>query len=116
MITLKRLLNCSGWVKRILTTEKNYERMASSLNYPSLRGRIRYGGKTLLRSSNVENDDEKHHHELLRYSGMKNRKVEPTMKNLKDLGERHFTDDNSFLRQTSKRIFEDSSGRIRRVR
>ena len=27
-----------------------------------------------------ENDDEKHHHELLRYSGMKIRNVEPTMK------------------------------------
>ena len=32
---------------------------------------------------------------------MKNVKVEPTMKRiLKDLGERHLTDDNSFLRQT----------------
>ena len=29
-------------------------------------------GEILLRSSNVENDDEKHNHELLRYSGMKN--------------------------------------------
>ena len=76
--------------------------MASSLNYESLRERIRFGGKTLLWSSNAENDDEKHHHELLRYSGMKNRKVEPTMKNLKDLGERHLTGDNSFLRQTLK--------------
>ena len=37
---------------------------------------------TLLRSSKLENDDEKHHHELLRYSGrMKRVKVEPTMKN-----------------------------------
>ena len=26
---LKRLLNCSVWVKRILTIESNYERMAS---------------------------------------------------------------------------------------
>ena len=72
--------------------------------------------ETLLRSSNVENDDE-NHHELLRYSGrIKNTEVEPTMKNnLKDLGERHMTDDNSFLRQTSK-DFGNGSGKIRRVR
>ena len=42
----------------------------------------RYGGKNLLQSSNVENDDEKHHHELLRHSGMKIRKIEPTMKRI----------------------------------
>src|SRR4051812_22069902 len=73
--------------------------------------------ETLLRSSNVENDDEKHHHELLRHSGIKIRKVEPTMKELKDLGERHLTDDNSFLHQTLKRILEapgklEESGKI----
>ena len=62
----------------------------------------RYGGKTLLQSSNAENDDEKHHHELLRHSGMNNRKVDQRGKNLKDLGEGHLTDDNSFLRQTMK--------------
>ena len=40
-------------------------------------------GEILLRSSNVENDDEKHHHELLRHFGtMKNRKVESTMKRI----------------------------------
>ena len=39
----------------------------------------RFRGKTLLRSSKSENDDEKHHHELLRYSGMKIRMVEQTM-------------------------------------
>ena len=59
----------------------------------------------LLLSSKSENDDEKHHHELLRYSGMKIRKVEPNdRKNLTDLGERHLTDDKSFLCQTWKRI------------
>ena len=42
--------------------------------------------ETLLRSSNVENDDEKHHHELLRHSEMKNRKVEPTMKRIVEAG------------------------------
>ena len=42
--------------------------------------------------------------------------VEPTMKKMKDLGERHLTDDNSFLCQTSKRIFKDISRRIRGVR
>ena len=45
--------------------------------------------ETLLRSSNAENDDEKHHHELLRHSGrIKSEEVEPTMKRIvKDLGE-----------------------------
>ena len=63
----------------------------------------RFGGKTLLRSSKSENDDEKHHHELFRHSKMKNGKVDPMMKIiLKDLGERHLTDENSFLRQTWK--------------
>ena len=58
--------------------------------------------ETLLRSSNVENDDEKHPHEFLRHSGtMKNRKVESTMKIiLKRSWRRNMTDDNSFLRQT----------------
>ena len=36
--------------------------------------------ETLLRSSTAENDDDKDHHGLLRYSGMNIRKVEPTMK------------------------------------
>ena len=44
----------------------------------------------LLRSSKSENDNEKHHHELLRHSGRmkKNKEVEPTMKQFEsDLGE-----------------------------
>ena len=56
-------------------------------------------------SSKSENDDEKHHHELLRHSGIKIGKVEPTMKRT-DLGEIHMTDDESFLRQTWKIIWE----------
>ena len=37
--------------------------------------------ETLLRSSNVENDDEKHHHELFSHSGrIKSEEVESTMK------------------------------------
>ena len=45
---------------------------------------------TLLRSSKSENDDEKHHHELLRYSGLKNGKVEPTMKRIWKILEKSF--------------------------
>ena len=37
----KQLMKCSGWLKRILTVENNYERMASSLNYASLEERVR---------------------------------------------------------------------------
>ena len=51
---------------------------------PSISGRT---GKdlrgNLLWSSKSENDDEKHHHELLRHSGiMKNIKVESTMRRI----------------------------------
>ena len=39
--------------------------------------------ETLLRSSKSENDDENHHRELLRHSGIKNnREVEPMMKRI----------------------------------
>ena len=34
----------------------------------------------LLRTSKFENDDEKHHHELLKHSGIKIEKVDPTVK------------------------------------
>ena len=70
-------------MKRILTIENNYEGMVSSLNDEFSREQIRFGGKTLLRSSNVENDDEKHHHELFRHSGrIKSEEVEPMMKRI----------------------------------
>ena len=71
--------------------------------------------RTLLRSSNVENDDE-NHHELLRYSEMKIGKVEPTMKIFQsDLGERHLTDEiHSYFKL--RKEFGNSSGKIRRVR
>ena len=43
----------------------------------------RYGGKTLLRPSKSDNDDEKHHHELFRHSGrIKSEEVETTMKRI----------------------------------
>ena len=56
------------------------------------------GARLREKSSSVfqsENDDEKHHHDLLRYSGIKIGKVEPMMKRkLRDLGETHLTDEN----------------------
>ena len=77
--------------------------MATRLNFASLEERVRFGGETLLRSSDAENDDAKHHHELFRHSELTNGKVEPTMKRiLKDLGERHLTDDKTFSCQTLK--------------
>ena len=78
---LKRLLNCSGWVKRILTIENNYED-GMKLEPRIFKRTDQDLGKILLRSSNVENDDE-NHHELLRYAGrIKRGKVEPKMKRI----------------------------------
>ena len=70
--------------------EKNFDNRKTimrvwhlSQNHESPRERIRYGGKTLLRSSNVENDDEKHHQELFKPSErIKSEEVEPTMKRI----------------------------------
>ena len=58
-----------------------------------------YLKETLLRSSKSENDDEKHHQvvEILRDEKMEGWANDE--KNLKDLGEIHMTDDESFLRQ-----------------
>ena len=65
----------------------------------------RFLEKSLSRSSKPENDDEKHRHELLRYSGrMNNEGVAPTMKRVIRSWRNELTDDNSFLRQTWKRI------------
>ena len=45
--------------------------------------------ETLLRSSNVENDDDKHDHELLRHPGiMNNKNVESTMKRISKILEK----------------------------
>ena len=67
-------------MKRILTIENNYESgMKLEPRIFGSRGKDLRG--TPLRSSKFENDDEKHH-ELLRHSRMKNRKVEPTMKRI----------------------------------
>ena len=67
-------------MKRILTIENNYERMdqARTLN---LQENIYDCREALLRSSNVEKDDEKHRQDFLRHSGMIKRvKVEQKMK------------------------------------
>ena len=73
------------------------------------------GARLREKSSSVfqsENDDEKHHHELLRYSGIKIGKVEPTMKRiLKDLGERHLTDEKFILTSNLEKEFESNTGK-----
>ena len=76
----KQLMKCSGWVKRILTIKNNYEDGIKL--EPWILKRMKQDlEETLLLSSKSENDSEKHHHELLRYSRrMKNKKVEPTIK------------------------------------
>jgi hypothetical protein len=58
-----------------------------------------------------------HHEEFVRYSGiMKREKPEPKKKIIwKRYWRRHLTDENSFLRQTLKRIWEQLR-KIRRVR
>ena len=73
---------------------------ARTMNLEANGARFKRNSSSVFKS---ENDDEKHHHELLRYSGMKIRKIETNgEKNLKDLGEIHMTDVNSFLHQTFK--------------
>ena len=72
--------------------------------------------ETLLRSSNVENDDERHHHELLRHSGMKIGKVEPMMKRIWNILEKDIwlMIIHSYVKLGKE--FESNSGKIRRVR
>ena len=82
----KQLMKCSGWVKRISTIKNNYEddMKLEPWIFKRMDQDLR---EILLRSSKVEKDGE-NHHELLRYSGMKIGKVEPTMKIFQsDLGE-----------------------------
>ena len=79
----KQLMKCSGWVKRIFTIKTIMKGWHQARTMNLEENGARYGGKILLRSSNVENDDERDHHALLRYSGRMNiRKVEPTMKRI----------------------------------
>ena len=60
-------------MKRILTIENNYESgMKLEPRIFGSRGKDLRG--TPLRSSKFENDDKKHHHELLRHSGRVKRK------------------------------------------
>ena len=78
----KQLMKCSEWVKRIFTIKTIMKGWHQARTMNLEENGARYGGKTPLRSSKVENGDEKHHHGLLRYSGRmkKNKEVEPTMK------------------------------------
>ncbi len=74
-------------------------------------------GEILLRSSNVANDDAKHHHELVRHSGtMKNRKVESTMKRIWKILEKDIwlMIIHSYVKL--RKEFGNGSGKIRRVR
>ena len=98
---------CTGWVKRIPTIENNYERMATSLNYASLREWLRFWGKLFFGHRNLRITT-RNTTKLLRYSGIKmNGKVEPTMKRIwKILEKSIWLMKNSFLRQTWKRIWE----------
>ena len=86
----KRVEGWEGIILRWRATENQSEKTLELLQmgeknlreHESSREGTRFRGKTLLLSSNVENDDKKHHHKLWRYSGMKIRKVEPTMKRI----------------------------------
>ena len=104
-----------GW-KKILTIENNYERMhqARTMNLEENGARFKRNSSSVFKCWEwwweppwiVEilwNEN---------WKGWTNDE-----KNLKDLGERHMTDDNPFLRQALKRIFEapgklEESGKI----
>ena len=74
----KQPLKCVGWVKRILTL-KTIMRGRQQVRTMNLQESGQDLGEILLWSSHAENEDE-NHHELLRHSIIKNRKVESTMK------------------------------------
>ena len=114
-IKLKRLMNCSGWVWEEFSQSKTIMRGCHKLELWIFKRTVQDLGEILLRSSNVENDDE-NYHELLRYSGMKIRKVEPTMKRIWKILEKDI-----WLMMTHSYVklwkeFGNSSGKIRRVR
>ena len=100
----KQLMKCSGWLWQEFSHSKTIMRGWHKIELWIFKRTDQDLGEILLRSSNVENDDE-NHHELLRHSRtMKNRNVEPTMKMFwKRSWRRNMTDDNSFLRQTLTR-------------
>ena len=57
----KQLMKRSRWVKRIITIENNYERMAASWNYASFRERTKIQEKSFFDLQMSENDDENYH-------------------------------------------------------
>ena len=76
----KILLKCFGWVWKEFSQSKTIMRgwqQVRTMNLEENGARLREKSSSVFKS---ENDDKKHHHELLRYSGMTNRKVEPMMK------------------------------------
>ena len=59
---------------------------ARTMNLEENGARLREKSSSVFKS---KNDDKKHEHELLRYSGMTNRKVEPTVKRIRPILEKY---------------------------